>query len=77
MKSSMRETHDLEQLLNQALAIVPLWAVFLPAFKRLSDTAVVPRYPGGVFTKREAQRALKTCKLFRKEARLSLGLSTK
>lgn len=50
------KTHDLESLLNQALAIEPLWAGFRAALKRLSDAAVVPRYPGGVFTKAEAQR---------------------
>src|SRR5687768_14830116 len=59
-------THDLEQLLNQALAVEPLWAAFRADLKRLSDAAVVPRYPGGVFTKAEAQRALATCKAFRK-----------
>ncbi len=68
------KTHDLEQLLNQALVVEPLWAAFRPSLKRLSDAAIVPRYPGGVFTKAEAQRALKTCKAFRKEARLNLGL---
>ena len=46
------KTHDLEQLLNQALAVEPLWAAFRPALKRLSEAAVVPRYPGGVFTKK-------------------------
>jgi HEPN domain-containing protein len=71
------KTHDLEQLLNQALAVEPLWASFRTALKRLSNAAVVPRYPGGVFTKSEAQRALKTCKAFRKEARVSLGLPAK
>ncbi len=69
-----QRTHDLEQLLNQALAMEPLWAAYRNGLKRLSDAAVVPRYPGGVFTKTEAQRALKTCKSFRKEARTSLGL---
>jgi HEPN domain-containing protein len=69
------KTHDLGQLLNQALAMEPLWAAFRPALKRLSDAAVTPRYPGGVFTKAEARRALKTCKAFRRDARLSLGLS--
>jgi hypothetical protein len=64
-------------LLNQAVAVEPLWSAFRPALKRLSDAAVVPRYPGGVFTKAEAQRALKTCKAFRREARLSLGLPAK
>jgi HEPN domain-containing protein len=71
------KTHDLEQLLGQTVAVEPLWAAFRAALKRLSDAAIVPRYPGGVFTKAEAQRALKTCKSFRKEARLSLGLPGK
>jgi len=70
-------THDLEQLLNQALPLEPLWAAFRPALKRLTDAAVLPRYPGNVFTKTEAQRALKTCKAFRREARLSFGLPAK
>jgi HEPN domain-containing protein len=70
-------THDLGQLLNQALPIEPLWAAFRPALKRLTDAAVLPRYPGSVFTKAEAERALRTCKLFRREARLSFGLSPK
>ena len=71
------KTHDLEALLNQALAAEPLWAAFRPALKRLSDAAIVPRYPGSVYTEAEAQRALKTCKAFRKEARLSFGLPAK
>lgn len=70
-------THDLEQLLNQAVSLEPLWSAFRPALKRLSDAAVLSRYPGGVFTKAEAQRALRTCKAFRREARLSLGLPAK
>jgi len=70
-------THDLEQLLNQALPSEPLWAAFSPALKRLTDAAVLPRYPGNVFTKAEAQRALQTCKAFRKEARQSFGLPAK
>ena len=74
---AIHRTHDLEQLLNHVLPIEPLWAAFRPALKRLSDAASVPRYPGGVFTKAEAQRALRTCKSFRKEARLSLGWPAK
>jgi HEPN domain-containing protein len=70
-------THDLEQLLNEALAAEPLWVAFRASLKRLSDAAVLPRYPGGVFTKTEAQRALKTCKSFRREARTALGLPIK
>ena len=71
------KTHDLEQLLNQVLPFEPLWAAFRPALKRLSDSAVLPRYPGNFYTKTEAQFAMKTCKAFRKEARLSFGLSSK
>src|SRR5438067_9702265 len=59
-------THDLEQLLNQAVSIEPLWAAFRGALKRLSDAAILPRYPGGVFTKAEARRALQTAKSFRR-----------
>jgi HEPN domain-containing protein len=70
-------THDLEQLLVQSLSVEPLWASFRVALKRLSTAAVLPRYPGGSVTKVEAQRALKTCRSFRKEARLSLGLPAK
>ena len=64
-----RKTHDLDVLLNQALTVEPLWAAFRSNLKRLSDAAIIPRYPGGAVTKAEAQRALKTCRAFRKEAR--------
>jgi HEPN domain-containing protein len=70
----IQRTHDLERLLNQALPVEPLWSAFLPALKRLSDAAVTPRYPGSFTSKAEAQRALKTCKSFRKEARDRLGV---
>ena len=73
----IHKTHDLEQLLNQVVGIEPLWAAFRPALKRLTDAAVLPRYPGNVFTKAEAQRSLKTCKDFRREARQSFGLPVK
>ena len=69
------KTHDLEQLLNQVFPLEPLWAAFRQALKRLTDAAVLPRYPGYSFTKTEAQRALRTCRAFRKEARLSFGLA--
>ena len=71
------KTHDLEQLLNQLLPLEPLWAAFRPDLKRLTDSAILPRYPGNFFTKTEAQIALKTCKAFRKEARLSFSLPNK
>lgn len=71
------KTHDLEQLLNQAVPIEPLWSAFRLALKRLSDSAILPRYPGNFFSKTEAQRALKTCKAFRREARQAFGLTAK
>ena len=70
-------THDLEQLLNQALALEPLWAAFRSSLKTLADLAVLPRYPGRLYTKSEAQRAVKDSRSFRREARLSLGLPAK
>jgi|ERR1035437_2205613 HEPN domain-containing protein len=71
------KTHDLEQLLNQVLTVEPLWAAFRPALKRLTDSAILPRYPGNFFTKFEVRFALKTCRAFRKEVRHSFGLPTK
>jgi|SRR6266446_8880592 len=71
----VHKTHDLEQLLVQTLPMEPLWAAFRPALKRLSNSAVLPRYPGGSMTKAEALRSLKICRAFRKEARVSLGFS--
>ena len=71
------KTHDLEALLNQVLPVEPLWLAFRSALKRLSDAAVLPRYPGNVYTKSEALRSVKTCKEFRREARSSFGLPSK
>jgi len=47
------KTHDLEALLNQVLPVEPLWLAFRSALKRLSDAAVLPRYPGNVYTNRK------------------------
>ena len=71
------KNHDLEQLLIQVVQVEPLWAAFRSALKRLTDSAILPRYPGNFFTKTEVQPALKTCKAFHKEERLSFGLTTK
>jgi HEPN domain-containing protein len=73
----IHKTHDSEHLLLQASVIEPLWAAFRPELKRLTDAAISPRYPGNPFRKPEAQRALKTSKAFRAEARLGLGLPAK
>lgn len=71
------KTHDLEQLLNQSIAVEPLWAAFYAVLKDLTNSATLPRYPGNIFTKGETQRALKTCRAFRKEARTAFGIALK
>ena len=70
----IQRTHDLAQLLNQALQVEPLWAAFAPSLKQLSDYGVQPRYPGFVVTKADAKDALRICRQFRREARAALGL---
>src|SRR5438046_9327899 len=40
-------THDLEQLLNQALAVEPLWGAFRGLLTRIIDAALLARYPVG------------------------------
>ena len=45
--------HDLEQLLNQAAVVEPLWSAFCVELKRLSDAAVVPRFLAASSRKRK------------------------
>jgi len=71
---SLPRTHDLIALLQLVLPVEPLWASFAPAFRALNDYAVKFRYPGHKATRRDATRALKTCRSFRSDARFSLGL---
>jgi HEPN domain-containing protein len=54
---ALQRTHDLEHLLNAVLPVEPLWAAFRPALKRLTDAAVLPRYPGNVHKSRSTARA--------------------
>ena len=68
------KTHDLEVLLDQLLAVEPLWESFRPATQNLTDFAVSFRYPGEDATKDEARQSLKDCKTIRHEVRQSLGL---
>ena len=65
---------DLEQSPGQALVVEPLWGFFHAGLKDLTNSAILPRYPGNTFKKGEAQRALKTCRFFRKEARTTFGI---
>jgi len=70
----IQRTHDLAQLLHQALRVEPLWAAFVQSLKQFSDYGVQPRYPGFVVTKTDAQGALRISRTFRREARDPLGL---
>src|SRR5205814_6425866 len=40
------KTHDLERLLDLAVAVEPTWAVYRPAMATITDYAVEVRYPG-------------------------------
>lgn len=70
-------THDLEALLQMSSGIEPLWAPFQPAFSSITGFAVMSRYPGQNLTRADARFGLKTCRAFRREARLALGLPVK
>jgi HEPN domain-containing protein len=71
---SIPKTHDLVFVLGLVLPIEPLWSSWQSSFSLLASYAVQSRYPGNSVRKDEAREALKICRSFRKEARLSLGL---
>lgn len=68
------KTHDLERLLDLALAADPLWAALRPAVVALTDYAVEIRYPGRSATAAEATSLLKATRRIRLIARERLGL---
>src|SRR5882762_7141687 len=68
-------THDLVALVQLLLPIEPLWASFAPSLRGLNDYAVKFRYPGHVASRADARQALRICRSFRDDVRLSLGLS--
>jgi HEPN domain-containing protein len=69
------KTHDLEVLLNLVTPSEPLWTVFAQAFRKLTEWAVLPRYPGKDATSGDAREAVKICRKFRGVARQALGLN--
>lgn len=69
--------HNLVVLLNQVLPLEPLWASFQSSLATLNNYAVHFRYPGHLANPTQTREAVKTCRSFRKEARLALGLSAK
>jgi HEPN domain-containing protein len=69
-----QRTHDLERLLDLALPIEPLWAVFRPAVIALTDYAVESRYPGPSVTAVEVKTLQRSTIRLRESMRFSLGL---
>lgn len=68
------KVHDLSALLEQVLAVEPLWESYRVDLSYLSDFAVHFRYPGESADRSTALRARTFCRSFRKVARQSLGL---
>lgn len=70
------KTHDLVALLESVLAVEPVWEVFREDLARLTDFAVLYRYPGESADKSDAHDARLLCRRFRDLARVALRLST-
>lgn len=70
------KTHDLVALLEQALAVEPLWESFREHLAFLTDFAVTFRYPGESADRQTALDARRRCRAFRQTAREALGLKT-
>lgn len=63
-----RRIHDLVALLEQLLAVYPLWEAFRIDLAYLSEFAVAYRYPGDSATKIQARDAICRCRRFRAAA---------
>ena len=68
------KTHQVDQLIQLALSVEPIWSALLPAAKRISDYAVRVRYPGEDATEAEMKTAHQDAKVIRREARAALRL---
>ena len=66
--------HQVDQLVQLAVSLEPLWAALKPAAARISDYAVRIRYPGNEASVQEMKTAHKDAKAIRHEARAALGL---
>lgn len=71
------KTHNLKTLLDLALPVEPLWETLRAALQKLSDYAVVSRYPGEEASPSEAREVLQVCRDVRREIRQSLGLQSR
>ena len=68
------KTHDLFVLVTRCATLEPTWQRFARPLDAISAYAVDFRYPGRGATLRQAQSALKHCRVIRAAARRSLGL---
>lgn len=67
-------THDLIQLLTQALAVEPSWAILQTDLDYLNSFSVIYRYPGHSASKAEAKDAVSACRKVRRHMRTAFGL---
>ena len=70
-------THDLKELLDLIVPIMPTWHTWAPALSKLSKHAVKIRYPGDSATADDTEYALRICNEVRQAVRIHLKLSTK
>jgi HEPN domain-containing protein len=68
------KTHDVEDLLNRALALDSTWDQFRGEIQQLASMAVEVRYPGMMADQEDAGLALKTAEKMRAVIRKSLGI---
>ncbi len=68
------KTHQVDDLIQIALPLEPLWVVLIPAAARISDYGVRVRYPGNEATALEMKTAHQDARIIRESARQALGL---
>jgi len=68
------KTHDLVELLELSGGLLPELEAMKPELARLSEHAVLPRYPGFTLTLQEVDEAMRTAEQIRRVIRSKLGL---
>ena len=69
-------THDLQELLNLIVPVLPAWDVWREDFSKLSEHAVDPRYPGKFATADETAHAMRICDEVRQSVRERVEITT-
>lgn len=67
-------THNLEELLELIVPTPPAWYPWRSDFKRITEYAVDPRYPGDSRTTEDTQHAMHVCSEVRQAVRTQLKL---